>query len=255
MRPTNRVVEQVQYLGVSLFKFQFAENTNMTNRIYRSYLFLLPFIFSCTTMKTQPEQEVPIITIEKYEPPEYNVLEEKTELNVPAALIKKPEPPEFIIGKGKVNRKKLALFFRQNNPQADTYFLRKLTVYYIEEAAFEGVNHDIAFAQMCLETSFLRFGGDVKPEQFNFCGLGATGNGEPGLSFPDPRTGVRAQIQHLKAYATTEPLKGDLVDLRYRLVRKGSSPAVEGLAGTWAADRHYAVKLNTILKRLYDFAF
>jgi hypothetical protein len=108
---------------------------------------------------------------------------------------------------------------------------------------------------MCLETGFLSYGNLVQPEWNNFCGLGAIGPEQPGLIFPDPRSGVRAHVQHLKAYATEEPLAGELVDPRYRYVRKGSSPTVEGLAGTWAADRQYAVKINAVLQRLYDFAW
>jgi len=168
---------------------------------------------------------------------------------------KKPELPVFIMGKGNVGSDKLALFLLENNPKADGGFVRSLSKIYIEEAAFEGVNHDIAFVQMCLETGFLRFGGDVKPEQNNFCGLGAIGNGEPGHSFPEPRIGARAHIQHLKAYGSEEPLKGDLVSPRFRFVRRGCAPTYEGLAGTWAADRQYAVKINSILERLYEYAF
>jgi len=168
---------------------------------------------------------------------------------------KKPEPPSYIMGRGAVPAEQLSLFLLRSNGQVNPAYARVLAQFYIEEAAFEGVNHDIAFVQMCLETGFLRFGGDVRPEQYNFAGLGAIGNGEPGLSFPDPRTGVRAQIQHLKAYGSTEPLKGELVNPRFRFVRRGSSPTVEGLAGTWAADRQYAVKINNIMQRLYEFAF
>jgi len=174
---------------------------------------------------------------------------------LPDAVIEKPEPPVNIMGKGRAGSEKMALFLLQNNPQADREYVLLLAGFYVQEAAFEGVNHDIAFAQMCLETGFLRFGGDVKPAQYNFCGLGAVGGGDPGLSFPEPRIGVRAQIQHLKAYASEEPLKGENVDPRFRYVRRGISPTIEGLAGTWAADRQYAVKINGILQRLYDFAF
>jgi hypothetical protein len=159
------------------------------------------------------------------------------------------------MGAGRVSAENLALFLLRNNPSADADYVRALAAIYTEEAAFEGVNHDIAFIQMCLETGFLRFGGDVKPEQFNFAGLGAIGNGEPGLSFPNPRIGVRAQIQHLKAYGCEEPLLGELVNPRFRFVRRGISPTYEGLAGTWAADRQYAVKIKALLERLYDFSF
>jgi hypothetical protein len=173
----------------------------------------------------------------------------------PVVTVQKPESPSDIMGKGKVSAEKMTLFLLQNNTKADKNFVQSLTGFYVEEAALEGINHDVAFSQMCLETGFQNYGGLVQPQWYNFCGLGAIGPEQPGLVFPDPRTGVRAHIQHLKAYATEEPLKGELVDPRYRYVRKGSSPNIEGLSGTWAADRQYSVKINAILQRLYDFAF
>jgi hypothetical protein len=166
-----------------------------------------------------------------------------------------PVPPDQIMGKGKVTPEMLALFLEQNNPRADGNFVRSLAGYYAEEAAAEGVNHDAAFAQMCLETGFLRYGGLVTPEMNNFCGLGSIGPGQNGEVFPDPRTGVRAHIQHLKAYASVEPLNGELIDPRFKWVKRGSSPAIQGLSGTWAADRGYAEKIGVILRRLYDFSF
>ena len=165
------------------------------------------------------------------------------------------------MGQGLVSAERMALFLVRNNPQADQIYVRMMANFYIEEAGHEGVNHDIAFSQMCLETGFLAFGGLVTPDQNNFCGLGSTGlpdadgNPERGLFFPDPRTGVRAHIQHLKAYGSEEPLNLTLINPRFRFVRRGSSPTIEGLAGTWATDRQYAVKINIILQRLYDFSF
>jgi hypothetical protein len=167
----------------------------------------------------------------------------------------KPAVPEYIMGKGIIPGKNMAAYLLNINPEIEKEFVENLALFYIEEAAIEGVNHDTAFAQMCLETGFLKFGNLVTPDQNNFCGLGATGPGQPGEKFQDPRTGVRAHIQHLKAYATDVPLKQDLVDPRYFLVRLGSSPAIKGLAGTWAADRSYAEKINNILEKLYIFAF
>ena len=167
----------------------------------------------------------------------------------------KPQVPELIMGKGQVLSKDKAAFLLNVNPGAEKKYVESLAVIYTQEAAAEGVNHDVAFAQMCLETGFLKYGGDVKPEQYNYCGLGATGNGNPGLSFPDSRIGVRAHIQHLKAYATAAPLKQELVDPRYRYVRYGSAPSIKGLSGTWAADRGYAEKISNILSRLYNFTY
>ena len=162
-------------------------------------------------------------------------------------------PPLYILGNGRISAEKMVSFLLSNNTEADREFVSSLIELYIEESVLEDVNHDIAFAQMCLETGFLAYGGLVTPEMNNFCGLGAIGPGEIGLSFPDPRTGVRAHIQHLKAYATSAPLNLELVDPRYRFVRLGHFPTVLGLAGTWAADRAYSEKIALILRRLYEF--
>ena len=176
-----------------------------------------------------------------------------------------PQPPVLIMGKGLVSAEKMAAFLLLNNSQADEDFARSLSEYYIAEAAAEGVNHDVAFAQMCHETGFLRFGNLVSADMFNFAGLGSTGEIGPdglperGLRFPDARTGVRAQIQHLKGYATSDPLNGELVNPRYRFLvmldRLGSSPTIAGLTGTWATDPRYSDRIEAILRRLYDFAF
>jgi hypothetical protein len=161
-------------------------------------------------------------------------------------------PPELIMGRGGMSAERLVAFFLEHNPQADERKVFRLAALYIEESALEGVNSDIAFIQMCLETGFLRFGGLVTEGMNNFCGLGAVGPEQPGLHFPDERIGVRAHIQHLKAYGSSEPLVGELVDPRYHLVNpKGKSPDIHGLSGTWAADRGYGRKLADLLERLY----
>jgi Mannosyl-glycoprotein endo-beta-N-acetylglucosaminidase len=63
------------------------------------------------------------------------------------------------------------------------------------------IRWDTAFFQMLLETGNLTFTGDVSPKQNNFAGLGATGKHEPGESFPDVTTGVKAHLQHLLMYS------------------------------------------------------
>jgi hypothetical protein len=148
-----------------------------------------------------------------------------------------PSAPELIMGRGRVESDALAAFLLAANPKIEGSFARRFARIYVDEAAAEGVNHDVAFSQMCLETGFLNFGGLVRPEMNNFAGLGAIGPGQEGECFPSAEIGVRAQIQHLKAYATEEPLNKPLVDTRYRLVRYGSAKTIHGLAGTWAADR------------------
>lgn len=145
-------------------------------------------------------------------------------------------------------------FFMSRNPQGNRDQVVRLANYYVEEAAEEGINSDVAFVQMCLETGFLRFGGLVSPEMNNFCGLGAIDETKRGEWFPTEQIGVRAHIQHLHAYGTTGQLKGELVDNRYKYVNpRGKSPDVFGLAGTWAADKAYGQKLWTLLTALDKF--
>ncbi|GHV87746.1 hypothetical protein AGMMS50267_01060 [Spirochaetia bacterium] len=145
----------------------------------------------------------------------------------------------------------MAAYLSGINRHVQRTFVEELAQIYVEEAAVEGINHDVAFAQMCLETGYLRYGGIVTPDMNNFCGLGAFGTGQYTERFPNPRIGVRAQIQHLKAYATDEPLQQKLVDPRNRYVRYGSAPTIAGLAGTWATDPDYAQKIISILEHLY----
>lgn len=145
-------------------------------------------------------------------------------------------------------------FFMSRNPQGNREQVTRLAHYYVAEAAAEGINSDVAFVQMCLETGFLRFGGLVTPEMNNFCGLGAIDETKRGEWFPTEQIGVRAHIQHLHAYGTTRKLKGELVDNRYKYVNpRGKSPDVFGLAGTWAADKAYGQKLWTLLTILDKF--
>ncbi|MDR0404045.1 MAG: glucosaminidase domain-containing protein [Treponema sp.] len=158
-----------------------------------------------------------------------------------------------IMGRGETGADILSLFLLSVNGGADPEFVRELAACYTEEAEAEGVNHDIAFAQMCLETGFLRYGGLVTADMNNFCGLGSIGPGEPGESFSSARIGVRAHIQHLKTYATNSPLNNELVDPRRRWVRQGSAPVLKNLSGTWAADPQYSYKIGVILGRLYTF--
>ena len=172
----------------------------------------------------------------------------------PAERPSSPSTPYNIMGQGIISPADKAAFLLGSNQAADRDFVQALALLYAEEAAIEGVNHDVAFAQMLLETGFLAFGGLVVPEMNNFAGLGSIGPGQRGLSFPDPRTGVRAHIQHLKAYACTSPLNQPLVNPRFRFVRRGSAPTISGLTGTWAADPLYDVKIKNILERMYEFA-
>ena len=131
---------------------------------------------------------------------------------------------------------------------------------YIEEAQAEGVRAEVAYAQAMKETGWLQFGGDAKIEQYNFAGLGTTGAGTPGESFQDVRTGVRAQIQHLKAYASQEELVNACADTRYTYVARGSAPYVEWLGqkenptgAGWATAEEYGVSIVRMIQVLRTY--
>ncbi len=160
-------------------------------------------------------------------------------------------PSTSIMAEGIKSQNSLVRFFMQENPYANREKVLRLAALYIQESEYEGVNSDIAFAQMCLETGFLTFGGLVTEDMNNFCGLGAIDETQRGNVFATEQEGVRAHVQHLKAYGSTEPLNMPLVDPRYKWVSpKGKAPTIYGLAGTWASDTQYGIKLEGILKRM-----
>jgi hypothetical protein len=154
----------------------------------------------------------------------------------------------------------------------------------LNEANREGVRAEVLWAQVMRETGWLQFGGDVRINQFNFGGLGATGGGNPGNSFPSVQIGLRAQVHHLVAYATTAPVRnpsnrahpimsgtapwgptGQTVvnnteSPRFHFVTRGISPYVNWLGqgenpnhpGFWAADRNYGAALALAIRVLLN---
>ena len=131
-----------------------------------------------------------------------------------------------------------------------------------DEAVAEGVSPELLFAQVMKETGWLQFTGDVAVEQFNFGGIGATGGGAAGNWFPDVRTGLRAQVQHLRAYADPQVTPGALahavVDPRFAYVHKGSASYVQYLGiqenparAGWAAARYYGMDLVDMINQYF----
>lgn len=161
-----------------------------------------------------------------------------------------------LLTQGQLSPQQLANFFIKNNSKINLEYITSFATYYVNEAKVENINSDIAFAQMCLETGFLRFGGLVQPDFHNYCGLGAMDAEHPGERFETEELGIRAHIQHLQAYATPKEisLNNPLIDPRYDWVHKTKLvDDIFGLTGTWATDPNYGTKIDEILSRMESF--
>jgi hypothetical protein len=158
-----------------------------------------------------------------------------------------------IMGKAICTREQMERYLLSKNPKASKY--ASYVPIYLQEGEKEGVRGDIAFAQSLVETGFFRFGGDVKPQQNNFSGLGATGNSQQGCRFQTPLEGIRAQIQHLKAYGSKRPLRQPCVDPRFqKVLKRGCALCVEDLGGLWAYPGYDTKKYKSLklAKRAHD---
>ena len=162
-----------------------------------------------------------------------------------------------IMGDAAATAEQMKAYLKAKNPGAAQSVLDMVPLY-LSEGKAEGVRGDIAFAQSCLETGNFTFSGSaVTLSQNNFCGMGVTSNGMRGNSFDTPQLGIRAQVQHLKAYASTDALKNARIDPRFKYVTRGCAGYVEWLGQKenpdgkgWAAGAGYGQKICDILSKI-----
>ena len=180
-----------------------------------------------------------------------------------------------IEGENTVTVEQMVRWYAENSPitfPVDSYrpggvnSLEEFCQIYYEEAQSENIRVEVAFAQAMHETGWLQFKGQVKIGQFNFAGLGATDGGALGADFSKygtegVRMGIRAQIQHLKAYAsdtiTEKTLANLCVDERFKYVTKGCAKYVEWLGQKenpqglgWATSVGYGNKIRVQIDSL-----
>ncbi len=180
-----------------------------------------------------------------------------------------------IAGSTKTNVAQMVRYFKANNGAYDKFSkygtqydgvlakggastIEQFCQIIYEEAVAEGIRPEVVFSQMMLETGWLRFGGtQVTPNLYNFAGLGATDDGTRGASFTNVRMGIRAQVQHLKAYANKDSLKNNCVDPRFKLVTRGCAQYVEWLGQKenpngkgWATAKNYGYTIVNIINTL-----
>lgn len=163
------------------------------------------------------------------------------------------------MGQAQASVSQMQAYIKKANPEVTDSVIKMIPLY-ITEGELEGVRGDIAFAQSCLETGNFSFSGSaVTLSQNNFCGLGVNKTGVKGNSFDTPAKGIRAQIQHLKAYACNQRLNQTCVDPRFLYVARGCAPYVEQLGiqenpkgQGWAAGKDYGKQIIEILNNIIN---
>jgi hypothetical protein len=173
-----------------------------------------------------------------------------------------------IMGASRLTAAQLTTWFDLRQPRPSGVYsatvpVDALAAIFIEEGAAEGVTGDVAFVQSIVETGWFRFGGTVAGWMNNFAGIGATDTNPSPAVFPDARTGVRAQIQHLRAYAdprasacSVPPLAYPCVDPRFHLVSpKGIAPNWNDLGnGRWATSSTYGTSILSLYSEALAFS-
>jgi len=156
-------------------------------------------------------------------------------------------------GRGSLDKSKITAYVKSKNPSVNESFLDSLISAYIQEAAYENINHDIAIAQMLYATSFLSGGKFVSSNNFGGLSELPAWNGV----FSNMTEGVRAHIQHIKGYASPTMNNRQIVDPRYYLLVNlgylGTAKSVDQLCDRWttASDGFYKTQIKTILDGLY----
>jgi hypothetical protein len=185
---------------------------------------------------------------------------------VPVAAAQAPPRPAVptgtpVLGTSVLSADQLAAWYAASGVRsASPVPVADLARLFIDEGAAQGVRGDLAFAQSMLETGYLRFGGIVQPQDLNFSGLGACDSCPRGLAFPSAVLGVRAQIQHLYAYAAPGAAPAALVrplaDVRFARVQPaGRAPLWEAMGnGNWATGPDYARKVLTLWRGMLTWA-
>jgi hypothetical protein len=167
-----------------------------------------------------------------------------------------------ILGPSALSAQQLADWVKQSGHVPHiTVPIEELARDYITEGEHAGVRGDVAFAQSILETYWFTFpgGGQLAGHDNNFAGIGACDSCKHGFTFPDARTGVRAQMQALRIYVdpdlTLTALKQPLVMPKMlNLGFRGKVQTWWDLWGTWATGAFYGQRVYDIYERMVAFA-
>ncbi|NQT66202.1 MAG: N-acetylmuramoyl-L-alanine amidase [Actinobacteria bacterium] len=147
----------------------------------------------------------------------------------------------------------VSIFIKRNSTKIE--WATRLAPIYIQYGKLFNIRADIAWAMMCHETGFLEYTGDVKPNQNNFCGMGATGGGVPGNSFATEELGIIAHYAHLAWYVYPSHINGycsKAYDPRHSDSHYFNGNSTIGtLNARWAPSNSYTDKILLFANRIY----
>lgn len=216
---------------------------------HQPYIYIIPimaaFLCGCGALASTPKDH------DEYEvwEPEETTGTEHTPHNTTASAAAE-EPDYAIMGHSAVDADALWRFVCRHNPD----FPHEIAEAFVTIGERYGIRGDVALCQAIVETGWFRFsdGTSVTASQHNYCGLGVTGRGKKGHAFATVEDGVRAQMQHLYAYATTEPLPAGepLMDPRFTYVRRGIASTWHELSNRWAMNPNYGRQIMTLYHQL-----
>jgi hypothetical protein len=180
-----------------------------------------------------------------------------------------PVTPTSVMGPSRLTSDQIAAWFRAEFPGTRPFMANaspeQLAALFVWEGAQEGVRADVAFAQSVVETNWFTYGNQVQWWQNNYAGLGACDSCHGGIVFPSPRSGIRAQIQHLRNYADaasrTSNLHNPPVPELYNpasrfntFFKKGAAPDWTQMGnGNWASSTTYANTVLTMYNRMLAY--
>jgi hypothetical protein len=146
-----------------------------------------------------------------------------------------------VMSAGSTNPQRVIAFARKKNLALSNSNIVIINEYF-NEARYEGVNIDLAIAQMLYATDYFR-----NREVMATCNYG----GLSGASFQNWTIGVRAHIQHLKAYARQRPNR-ELVDPRFSLAWERGSFGItfDQVYPIWSQRPNYRQNIEEILRNL-----
>ena len=164
-----------------------------------------------------------------------------------------------IIGQGKLEYQWLIQYIMEKTLSLEIDYLETIINTYIEVSTKEGVNSDVAIAQMLYHTQCLAFSSHLSKDYNNFASIGGEDISVWTLhKFSTIEAGVYAHVQHLKSYASEETIASSRLDPRLEILKQkkliGSAKKLLDLSNKWSENPYYGKYIFNVLKKMYFYA-